>query len=96
MNHAQLVDLLRDCRAQVRATAIPCGQQENGFLLSRINDAMFDLLTEQFDAWCADQKIVPQDADELILRDDLTAEQRQWLSGFITSWEDVCWSNVND
>lgn len=44
-------------------------------------------LSDELKAWCKAQSLRWLGADELILRNDLTEEQRRWLSDFILRWE---------
>jgi hypothetical protein len=43
-------------------------------------------LCAEFQKWTADQKLPPMSADELI-HEDITADQRKYLSAFIIRWE---------
>jgi hypothetical protein len=47
------------------------------------------LLTDKFEAFCADNKLPPKEVQELLLRDDLTDEQRRCLCAFSHRWETV-------
>lgn len=46
-------------------------------------------LSAEFEAWCYDQKLPWQDAQELLMRDDLDETQREWLNAFCTRWENM-------
>lgn len=46
-------------------------------------------LTAEYAEWCAAEALVHIDAEELLLDDALSAEQRQWLGWFIQRWEVV-------
>ena len=43
-------------------------------------------LSDQLNAWCDEQGLPYESADELILRDELLPKQRKWLSDFILKW----------
>lgn len=44
-------------------------------------------LCAEYDAWCAEQKLRPMSADELILEDGINEEQAEYLTTFILRWE---------
>ena len=54
-----------------------------------------ELLTEEYEAWCADaeQEFKCLDALELIHEYELTPEQSTWIYDFIKRWESVYQSN---
>ena len=54
-----------------------------------------ELLTEEYEAWCADaeQEFKCMDALELIHEYELTPEQSTWIYDFIKRWESVYQSN---
>lgn len=59
--------------AEHRAVAVPAAMREL-------------LLCREFDAYIAEQGLPDMDAEELI-HTDLTAEQRSWVSNYISRWE---------
>jgi len=54
-----------------------------------------ELLTEEYEAWCADaeQEFKCLDTLELIHEYELTPEQSTWIYDFIKRWESVYQSN---
>jgi len=57
-----------------------------------------ELLTEEYEAWCADaeQEFKCMDALELIHEYELTPEQSTWIYDFIKRWESVYQSNKGE
>lgn len=51
------------------------------------NELAHHVLTKIMQHWCETQGLLHESADEMILRDDLTAEQRQFISDVINAWE---------
>lgn len=51
-------------------------------------EADYGRLTTELEAYCAAQSIPYLSADELI-HEELTPEQRRWVSDFILRWEAV-------
>lgn len=45
------------------------------------------ILTQIMIHWCAAEGLLHESADEMILRDDLTPEQRQFITDVINAWE---------
>jgi hypothetical protein len=44
-------------------------------------------LSDELEAYCKAQGLVPQSADEMLLSRDLTPDQRRWLSDFVRRWD---------
>lgn len=47
----------------------------------------FDELTLELEAYCRDQGLPYESADELVFRPELNPEQRRWVSDFICRWD---------
>lgn len=48
-----------------------------------------DQLTEALEQFCKREKLPHEDAANLVLRDEVTPEQRDWLTAFNTAWNGV-------
>lgn len=46
-----------------------------------------DALVAEFALWLARERLTPESADELLLREGLTPLQRAYLTNFITRWD---------
>lgn len=53
------------------------------------NDAIENALTDEWKEWCESQGLQCISADEME-HDDLSVEQRRYVSDFIMRWEEVC------
>lgn len=49
--------------------------------------ALIDRMVDEYNEWLKVNNLPPESADDVILRDDLTEEQRDWLFSFIDEWE---------
>lgn len=49
-------------------------------------DQVFDAMSTHYRRWVGEQNLPDRSAEEM-LWEDITAEQRRWLSRFIIAWE---------
>lgn len=53
------------------------------------NQLALDELTRRLNAYCFEQGLPHDSADELAFRESTTLEQREWLMAFIDEWEAI-------
>ena len=73
--------------AAVTMPELKDGEFNAGLVMNAITQNELSALEMEYEAWCNEQGLPCHSANELIQREGLSVEQREYLSGFSMRWE---------